>query len=150
MHLFAPPGSAIIIDEAHCWFAADCKSDTPDETFFWMTQSRKQGNDIILITQDADNMDKRFKRLGASIWVFRDMQKFTILGIGRWPFPHFKVTQIDSQSRIVMYSKLVTKDPDVYRIYNSFAMLTSVARAPVPPVKKPKRKKRKLGRVRKG
>ena len=144
MHLFAPPGSQIVIDEAHTWFGADCKADTPDETFVWMTQSRKQQNDIILITQDADNMDKRFKRLAQFVWIFRDMRTLSVPGVCRWPFQQFKVTQLDAASRQLMWSKIVRKDPEVFKIYNSFAMLTSVQRAPIPPVKAPTKKKKRF------
>lgn len=147
IHLFTPPACDIVIDEAHTWFDVEHKADTHDEVFHYLTHSRKDDNDLIFITQHIDNIDRRFKRLFESIWTFRDMEKFSIPGLGRWFIPQFKITQKDRFGNL-MNRKLVRKDKEVYALYKTTAMLSTIQRAPIPtfnaPVKNLNKRKKMI------
>ncbi len=59
---FVVPGSLVVVDEVHKWFS-NREWDTPKNKTFasWVSTHRKQGYDLLLITQDIDKIDKHAK-----------------------------------------------------------------------------------------
>lgn len=144
-HSFVPAGTAdcpvlVVIDEAHLFFNSRdyAKTDQLGRGMLsYLTQSRKVGNDLILITQDWRNLDSQFVRLLQFLWKFRDMSRFKIppLGIAwpcSWPlvgwlFPDLLAVQLDQDGKTQLHRVWSNKDKRVFKCYETADLLRPIA-----------------------
>jgi len=68
-------GMFALIDEAHICFPARKWQKNTDEGFFYFSQHRKFGDDIILATQFVENVDKRIRSVAQSFYYMRNRTK---------------------------------------------------------------------------
>ena len=123
----------VIVDEAHIWMdqRAFNKKEL-DQLFFFLTQSRKQNTDVIFISQNKKNLDARISRLVQYVWTFRDMRKWRMpFFYFKWPFPHLVQNCWDYDGKTLLLKKWLVWDTAIYKLYNTDAMLSQVARAGV-------------------
>lgn len=119
-HANTPPGSLIVLDETHLWFNARDWQKTQRELLNFMTQARKQNNDVIFITQHEDNIDKQFRRLIRFYWRFMDSSRTVIPNLGlASPFPVIVQSCYDRDGRTLLYSKRMWKDKRMYATYRT-------------------------------
>jgi len=151
-------GSLIVLDEVHLHWNARDWAMTSRELLNYLTLNRHFDNDLIFISQSAENIDKQFRRLVEFIWRFRDMRRWTAtkLGIGRqggkipdWWMALTKwipfggsclVICHDYDGRTVVDRQWLSWDPAVFGLYDSKAMHgLNIPRMDLPPVKAPER-----------
>lgn len=73
----------IVVDEAQDHFDVRDHADKNKRAFFsWCTQSRHDNNDLIFITQDANNIDARFRRLATYRITVRNSRTWKAPGLG--------------------------------------------------------------------
>lgn len=73
----------IVVDEAQDHFDVRDHADKNKRAFFsWCTQSRHDNNDLIFITQDANNIDARFRRLATYRITVRNSRTWKGPGLG--------------------------------------------------------------------
>ncbi len=133
-----------IIDEAHIHLGVlEHGRGSIKPLFDFLTQSRKQNSDVIFITQNAKNIDGRIGRLVQFVWRFRDLEKWNIPGLGSFPslvkmltlgFMHGRMilqTCFDYDGKTVNEKRWVNKDPEVFALYNTNALLSPIPRLEV-------------------
>lgn len=69
-----------IIDEAHLFWNARNFQKTGTEVLSYVSQHRHLGDNIILITQHPEQIDKAFRRLVDEYWVMTNLEKRRIAG----------------------------------------------------------------------
>jgi hypothetical protein len=69
------PGTLFIIDEAHLFFAARNWANNGTDGFFYLSQHRKYRDDVILITQFIENVDKQFRTVAQSYSYIKNRYK---------------------------------------------------------------------------
>jgi len=73
----------VIIDEATEWLdASGQRSAQAKEFLSYCRQSRKQGQDLIFISQSVMFLDVAIRRMIEYQWTFRDMARFRVPGLG--------------------------------------------------------------------
>jgi len=124
-HKFTAPFSMIVLDELHLWFNARDWSNASREVLAFLTQSRKATNDLILISQTINNIDKQYRHLVQHVYKYRDMQHYVIpvLGCG-WPLNQYKVSIFD-YTGVFQKSYYKFKDPEIYECYETNAIYQS-------------------------
>lgn len=141
-HKYVPAGSQdlpvlVIIDEAHLYFNSRdfAVSDrTSRELFKYITQSRKLGNDIIMITQDYRNLDAQFIRMLQYLWTFRDLDRYRILGLpwpSAWPlvggiFPNILAQQLDLDGKTILKTEPGRRDGEIFKLYSTNQLLMPI------------------------
>lgn len=131
----------VVVDEAHLYFNARDWNKTSRGVLEFLSQARKCFVHLILISQSENNIDKQFRRLIQFSWRFRDMQKFTVPGLGfKWPWAHIMVLCFDAQDpTLCMTRKLIRKDPKIFACYDSTQLLTPIEFGGFEPAKKLKK-----------
>ena len=121
----------VIVDEAHIWLDQRAFNKRElDQLFFFLTQSRKQNTDVIFISQNRKNLDARIGRLVQYVWTFRDMRRWRLpVFYVKWPFPHLVQSCWDYDGKTLLLKKWLVWDERRYKLYNTDAMLSDVARA---------------------
>ena len=137
-----PPGASFVCDEAHIYFNSRDWASCGRELLLFLSQSRKVGVDCIFISQHENNIDKQFLRLAAEIWRFRDMRNFRPFGV-KIPLPMFTAAQYDSDGKTLLNFYYRGIDAEIFKCYDSFALLVTfpMLTAVSVTVKKQKRKK---------
>lgn len=131
-HKYTPSGTGelpvlVIIDEAPLNFdsrdfAQNYKENR--EVYTFSRQSRKTDTDVILIAQDATDLDKKLRNLSQYIWRFRDLSKWKIPGLGiRFPFNMILCVQMDYDGRTMLDKHFVPKDRGIFACYNTRSLL---------------------------
>jgi len=118
------PGSAVYIDEAHLYFNARDWSQCDRQLLNFLSQARHVGVDVTFVTQHESNIDKQFLRLAAEIWRFRDMRNFKPFGM-KLPLPMFTASQYDFDGKTLLNFYYRRIDKDIFKCYDSFAMLST-------------------------
>lgn len=137
LHENTPPGTddcplLIIVDEAQDHFDVKEHADREKKAFFsWCTQSRHDNNDLIFITQDANNIDARFRRLatyritmrntrtwkGAGLGSLADLIKLATFGLNNgW---YFVAHYFDRDGRTFVDRRWIKADLEVLNLYES-------------------------------
>jgi hypothetical protein len=78
-------GVLYVIDEVHVHFGARQWQKTSSDCTHYQTQHRKLGDDVLLVTQHPEQVDKAFRRLAQDYTVIRYLANERILGfnVGR-------------------------------------------------------------------
>ena len=81
-------GTLYVIDELHNYFGARNWQATGTDCTFYLSQHRKMGDDVLLISQHPDQVDKALRRLCQDFTVLVNLGKtklfgFTFPGFGR-------------------------------------------------------------------
>ncbi|HEY2713736.1 MAG TPA: zonular occludens toxin domain-containing protein [Chthoniobacterales bacterium] len=136
-HRFTPSGTPempvlVVIDEAHLYFNSRDFAQTDKlyrETLTFLTQSRKVHTDVVFISQSVLNMDKQFMRLVQFIWRFRDLEKWTMPGLGvRWPIKQLLAVQYDYDGKTIMSRSFIRKDRRIFSLYRTNSLLKEFPR----------------------
>jgi zona occludens toxin (predicted ATPase) len=116
-----------VLDEFHLWFFCRDYAKVERTVQDFITQSRKLNIDIIMIAQHADNIDKIFRRQVERYFMFRDMRKWKIPGLGmKWPLPQFLQVELDRDRRTVLERKWELIDTQVFKCFESKQLLRPV------------------------
>jgi len=144
-HSMVPKGTMefpvlCVIDEAHLYFNSRDYAVTDKlgrAMLAYLSQSRKVGNDLILIVQDWRNLDAQFIRQIQYLWKFLDLSKFFIPGIGikwisEWPvvgrmFPNLLSVQMHYDGVTQLGKVWERKDPKIYPLYRTDDLLRPIA-----------------------
>lgn len=150
LHEHTAPGTddcpvLVIIDEAQDYFDVRDHADKSKREFFsWCTQSRHDNNDVILITQDANNIDARFRRLATHRVTVRNTQTWKIPGMGSiasliqmgtlWTNDgwYFAVHYYDRDGRTLFERKWVKARQELFNLYVSKSRAGAHRRAGLP------------------
>lgn len=151
IHQVTPPGTEecpvlIVIDEAHMGLNARDWNDPKKRGLFdWATQSRHDDNDLLFISQSAQNIDKQVRRLVTYNWRIRNSEKLgegnpyrvflkwqRALTFGLYGGPKFIVNQLDQDGKKPLGQKqFIPQDKSIFGIYRSKAMRGKHTRAGV-------------------
>jgi|GEM_PF-4522155 len=137
LHESTPAGTddcpvLIVVDEAQDHFDVREYADKSKKAFFsWCTQSRHDNNDLIFISQDAKNIDSRFRRLAtyritvrnsktwksAALGDLCSLIRLFTLGInnGYYFVPHF----YDRDGKTLVERKWIKPNPRLFGYYES-------------------------------
>lgn len=144
-HSMVPKGTLefpvlAVIDEAHLYFNSRDYAITDKlgrAMLAYLSQSRKVGNDLILIVQDWRNLDAQFIRQLQYLWKFRDMSKFFIPGFGcAWPcnvpiigraFPEMLSVQLDTDGATILTKLWERKNKRIFKLYRTDDLLRPIA-----------------------
>lgn len=74
------PGVLYVIDEVHVYFDARRWMKVSGDARFFLSQHRKLGCDVLLVTQHPDQVDKGFRLLAQDYTVVRNFGNETIMG----------------------------------------------------------------------
>jgi len=74
------PGTLYVIDEIHIHFGAREWQQTGTDCTWFLTQHRKLGCDVIMITQHPDQTDKALRRLAQEFMTVRNLSREPVLG----------------------------------------------------------------------
>lgn len=88
------PGTLFVIDEVHEYFGARQWQTTGPDALFYLSQHRKFGDDVVLITQAFANVDKQFRSVAQDYTVLRNMSLEKI-GFFRLPAKIIRQTFFD-------------------------------------------------------
>lgn len=150
LHESTPPGTddcpvLIVVDEAQDHFDVRDHADKNKRAFFsWCTQSRHDNNDLIFITQDANNIDARFRRLATYRITVRNTVSWKIPGFGSFASiirlatfgtnsgRYFAVHTYDRDGRTLFERKWVKQDPALFALYVSKSMQLKHKRSGLP------------------
>ncbi|MDD2710346.1 MAG: zonular occludens toxin domain-containing protein [Verrucomicrobiae bacterium] len=153
-HRETPNNCLVVIDECHLWFNNRDWDKTSRELLNFLTQSRKYKNDIIFISQSAENIDKQFRRLVQFIWRFRDMEYWTRSKLGlsvdgqfgkelRNLCPYILQIQFDYDGKTLIRREFKKKDKNIFELYDTNAThKVAYERLPAPLVKEPEKCKK--------
>lgn len=148
-HKLTPAGTddlntLVVLDEAQLDFNARDWSHTSKDLLAFLTQSRKQNTDVIFITQHSANVDKQFVRLVQFVWCFRDMERFTLPGLGiSWTTlarvasfgtdsgKYILACCYDYDGRTLYSRQWESKSPEIFRCYQTKSLVRSFDRAGV-------------------
>lgn len=131
-HKHTPSGTGelpvlVIIDEAPLNFdSRDFAQNYKDnrEVYTFSRQSRKTDTDLILIAQDATDLDKKLRNLSQYTWRFRDLSKWKIPGLGmKFPFNWILCVQMDYDGKTMLDKNFIPKDKGIFRCYNTKSLL---------------------------
>ena len=120
-----PPQSLILLDELHLYFnardhASTNKKGEGRDTLNFITQARKDWNNLVIISQSALNVDRQFNRMVRWVWRCRNAENMIVPGIGLpLPFPWFVWNRYERDGRTFVKQYRVTKDPQFYEIYDT-------------------------------
>jgi len=119
-----PAGTAecrvlIIIEEAGRHFNARDWASTSRKVLDFIALSRHEFNDLILIDQSAQNIDKQFRRLCDCYWVTLAMKKLP--GFKFWPFDNYVAAQMYRDGKTTASRRMFYASRWVYRIYDSYS-----------------------------
>lgn len=141
LHEVTRPGTEdnpvlIVLDECHAqlnaadWQETSKKGSKGRDMFNWLTQSRHDDNDLLFVTQNAGNIDKKIKRLVTYTRRVRNMKNFAIPGLCRWPFSQFVVVTVDVDGKTQIDTpKWMWHDKGIFACYRSKVMRGSHIRA---------------------
>lgn len=141
LHEVTPQGTPelpvlIVVDECHGELnARDWADKTKKDFFKWLTQSRHDDNDVIFISQSANNIDKQIARLVTYVTRIRNMKNFSFPGIGKWPLRQFVINRFDQDGKTLLERKWIWHDTAIFKCYESKVMRGShrrLAAAAVP------------------
>jgi len=74
------PGTLYVIDEVHVFFGSREWQQTGTDCTWFLTQHRKLGCDVVLVTQHVDQVDKALRRLAQEYMVVRNLSREPLLG----------------------------------------------------------------------
>jgi hypothetical protein len=82
-------GTLYVIDEVHSFFNARAWQKVAFDAQFFLSQHRKLGCDVVLVTQHPEQVDKNFRRLAQDFTRLRNLGNervagFTARGVFRW------------------------------------------------------------------
>lgn len=123
IHEVTSPGTEdcpvlIILDEAQGQLNARDWNDNSKRPFFnWLCQSRHDDNDLIIISQSAQNIDKQIRRLCTEIVRTRNLAQSKVPLFGGWPY--FIHIILDQDGTTKMDSRWVRHDKAIFGIYRS-------------------------------
>lgn len=83
----AKQGVLYIIDEVHLFFGSREWAETGKEAIFYLSQHRKLGDDVVIITQHVEHVDKQFRNLAQDFTYLRNLaseQWFGFRGLSRF------------------------------------------------------------------
>lgn len=75
-------GVLFVIDEVHLFFDARKWATTGEDALYYLSQHRKFSDDVILVSQHSQLVEKSFSRLAEFFWVARNMQKWRLPILG--------------------------------------------------------------------
>lgn len=148
LHEVTPAGTAerpvlVVVDEAQIALNARDWAEKGKRAFFaWLTQSRHDDTDVVMITQHIHNIDAQILRLCTYITRVRNMENFSVPGLGKWPLKQFVASRYDSDGKTLMEKVWLKHDPKVFAAYRSKACRGSHKRAGELPPKQLKRSKK--------
>lgn len=140
LHENTPPGTddcpvLIIVDEVQDQFDVKEHADRQKKEFFsWCTQSRHDNNDLILISQDALNIDARFRRLATFRITVRNTVNWMIPGMGSvaglirlatfglMSGRYFVASTKDRNGKTLFQKDWIPQDKELFRLYESKSM----------------------------
>lgn len=123
IHEVTAPGTEecpvlIVMDEAQGQLNARDWADNSKRPFFnWLCQSRHDDNDLIIISQSAQNIDKQIRRLCTEIVRCRNLAKSKVPLFGGWPF--FIQIILDQDGTNSLDRRWVRHDKAIFGIYHS-------------------------------
>lgn len=141
LHEVTRPGTEdnpvmIVLDECHAqlnaadWQETSKKGSKGREMFNWLTQSRHDDNDLLFVTQNSGNIDKKIKRLVTYFRRVRNMKNFAVPGLCRWPLAQFVVATLDVDGKTpVDGTRWMWHDKAIFKCYRSKVMRGSHTRA---------------------
>ncbi len=150
LHESTPPGTddcpvLIVVDEAQDHFDVRDHADKNKRAFFsWCTQSRHDNNDLIFITQDANNIDARFRRLATYRITVRNTVSWKVPGFGSFASiirlatlgmnsgRYFAVHTYDRDGRTLFERKWIKQEQALFDLYVSKSMQLKHKRAGLP------------------
>lgn len=118
--------SYVVLDEAQNFYNARDWSKLPKQLTRWLSQSRKFGADLVIITQHANNVDTQFRRQGEYFYKLRNLSKMQFPLIGS--IPRLMVIKGDQKAGLTHGYKLEKFDDWVFDCYESTAFLDEQTR----------------------
>jgi len=112
----------IVIEEAGRYFNSRDWAKCSRQLLDFLALSRHYFNDVILVDQSADNVDKQFRRLIQYFWRCRDLQKFSVAGINLTLLPMFYVGRMDYDGKTLLDYKVYFKAAQIYPLYDSYSL----------------------------
>lgn len=121
----------VVLDEAQMFWnsrdwAKTAKAEGENPMLSFLTQSRKAGVDVMVISQDAGNIDKQFRVLAQSVVTARNMahMKLPIFGISLKGFILY--TWMETATRSIFKSRWWRIDKGLFKCYKTEAFLDSI------------------------
>lgn len=127
LHELTPPGTddnqvLLVLDEAQDQLnTRDTRDEKKRGLFSWMCQSRHDNNDLLIVTQDRNNVDVQIRRLATYVIRVRNMATFMVLGM-TWPFKQFLWKICDRTGKNVLRTTWAWHDKRIFGAYVSKAM----------------------------
>lgn len=131
-----------VIDEAHLFFNARDWKAASKALLEFLTLCRKLSTNLIFISQSAQNIDAQFRRLVGSYCCFRDLQQWTIPGLGvkystfvrlatlgMSRGPRFLCCLYDRDQKTLLQKDFREADKRVYEAYKTESLLVAVNRS---------------------
>jgi hypothetical protein len=117
-------GVRYVIDEAHLWWSSRDWQQFGKDTLAYLSQHRKLGDSVVLLTQSCGALDKAIRRLCGEYCLVRNMEREPLAGVR---VPRVRVVwglvepENPAWSSYVFKTEWVRLDPAVFGLYDSFA-----------------------------
>jgi len=117
-------GVRYVIDEAHLWWSSRDWQQFGRDTLAYLSQHRKLGDSVVLITQSCGALDKAIRRLCGEYCLVRNMEREPLAGVR---VPRVRVVwglvepENPAWSSYVYKTEWVRLNPEVFGRYDSFA-----------------------------
>jgi len=117
-------GVRYIVDEAHLWWSSRDWQQFGKDTLAYLSQHRKLGDSVVLITQSCGALDKAIRRLCGEYCLVRNLEREPLAGVR---VPRVRVVwglvepENPAWSSYVYRTEWVRLNPEVFARYDSFA-----------------------------
>lgn len=115
----------VVIDEAHNYYNSRDWAKLDPMLRKWLTNSRKYGADLILISQHNAAVDANFRRNGSFFYRIKNLNDYKLPLIGS--LSRYMKVKLDSQSLVDSWS-LRKYEPWIFKCYESTAFLDEATR----------------------
>lgn len=118
--LFVPHGALILVDEVHKLFSnRNWASDQNKDFTEWASTHRHFGNDVVLITQDLEKIDKHARSLIEWTYFFRKVNQFG--GIIKNRYSVYSYAS-DDHNGVPLSHSTRQYDPKIFACYSSYTV----------------------------
>jgi hypothetical protein len=94
------------------------------EFITYLPQHRKQHHDLIFIAPNFTDIDKQIRDLSQFVVRWRDMQRLELPFFGSvCPWPYSLMIKVDYDGKTIMGRKVAKRDPKIFELYESEALL---------------------------
>lgn len=122
----------MVLDEAHNWMnARSWQAGGRDEVVRFFTQHRKLGWDVLLITQDEQNIDRQVRSLFEYLVRLRNLRNFKVMGVRLVPVSFFiAIWSWSANQKMIVKREAFRLHRPTARLYDSMAVSHGLDEAP--------------------